>query len=69
LGYPKADAIAAILVAIFICAMSWRLGRRTIDALMDAAPKGATEAIAAAVDAVPGVVAINQIRLRQVGPE
>lgn len=69
LGYPKADAIAAILVAIFICAMSWRLGRRTIDALMDAAPKGATEAIVAAVDAVPGVVAVNQIRLRQVGPE
>jgi cation diffusion facilitator family transporter len=69
LGYPKADAIAAIVVAILICAMSWRLGRRTIDTLMDRAPQGATEAVTEAVGAVPGVVAIEQLRLREVGAE
>lgn len=30
LGYPKADAIAAIVVAVLICVMSWQLGRRTM---------------------------------------
>jgi cation diffusion facilitator family transporter len=69
LGYPKADAIAAIVVAILICVMSWQLGRRTIDTLMDRAPKGATEAVTEAVAAVPGVVELDGIRLREVGTD
>jgi cation diffusion facilitator family transporter len=69
MGYPLADAIAAILVALLICVMSFRLGKRTIDALMDRAPKGATEAIHEAVEAVPGVVALEQVRVREVGAE
>jgi cation diffusion facilitator family transporter len=31
LGYPAADAAAALVVAVFICVAGWRLGRRTID--------------------------------------
>lgn len=69
LGFPRADALAAIAVALLICALSWRLGRRTIDTLMDRAPKGATEAISKAVEAVPGVVALDQLRLREVGAD
>jgi len=69
LGFPKADAIAAIVVAILICVMSWQLGRRTIDTLMDRAPKGATEAVTEAVAAVPGVVELDGIRLREVGTD
>lgn len=69
LGFPKADAIAAIAVAILICAMSWRLGRRTIDTLMDRAPTGASQAIAEAVGDVPGVVSVDRLRLREVGQE
>ena len=55
----EAARLAAVAVAILICAMSWRLGSRTIDTLMDRAPKGATEAIREAVQAVPGVVALD----------
>jgi cation diffusion facilitator family transporter len=69
LGFPRADAIAAILVALLICVMSLRLGKRTIDALMDRAPKGAAKAITEAVEDVPGVVAIEQVRVREVGNE
>lgn len=69
LGYPQADAIAAIAVAILICAMSWRLGRRTIDTLMDRAPKGASLSIAEAVGEVPGVVSVDRLRLREVGQD
>ncbi|MGU9979202.1 cation diffusion facilitator family transporter [Phreatobacter sp. HK31-P] len=69
LGFPKADAIAAIVVAILICVMSWQLGRRTIDTLMDRAPKGATPAVSEAVAGVPGVVEVESIRLREVGTD
>lgn len=67
LGYPQADAIAAIIVAALICVMSLRLARRTIDVLMDRAPRGASEAIRAAVERVPGVVRTSRVRTRQVG--
>jgi divalent metal cation (Fe/Co/Zn/Cd) transporter len=59
----------ALIIAGFIGWNGVRLGRRTIDTLMDRAPKGATEAIRGAVEAVPGVVSLDQLRLREVGPE
>ena len=43
LGYSWADAAAALVVAVFICVAGWRLGRRTIDTLTDAAPAGVSE--------------------------
>ena len=54
-GYAHADAIAAVGVALFIAAAGYRLGRRTIDALVDAAPKGLATKTRDAVEAVPGV--------------
>jgi cation diffusion facilitator family transporter len=68
LGYPWMDAAAAIVVAIFICIAGWRLGRRTIETLTDTAPPGITERIRKVVEATPGVVATDRIRVRQVGP-
>jgi cation diffusion facilitator family transporter len=66
-GYPWADSAAAVVVAVFICIAGWRLGRRTIDTLTDTAPAGAAAKIAAAVERLPGVVAIDRLRVRQVG--
>ena len=54
-------------MAILVCIAGWRLGRRTIDALTDAAPAGAAEKITAAAAKVPGVVAVEQVRARAVG--
>jgi cation diffusion facilitator family transporter len=67
LGYPWADAAAAIVVAVFICVAGWRLGRRTIDTLTDTAPPGAAAAITALAERVPGVVSVDRVRVRQVG--
>jgi divalent metal cation (Fe/Co/Zn/Cd) transporter len=67
LGYAWADALAAIVVALFICVAGWRLGRRTIDSLTDTAPKGAAAQIAATVARVPGVVAVERVRTRRSG--
>jgi cation diffusion facilitator family transporter len=67
LGYPWADSLAAVVVAIFICIAGWRLGRRTIDTLTDTAPVGAADKIRAIAEQVLGVVAVERIRVRPAG--
>jgi len=67
LGYPWADAAAAIVVAAFICVAGWRLGRRTIDTLTDAAPSGVSERVADLARQVPGVVVVERVRARPAG--
>jgi cation diffusion facilitator family transporter len=67
LGYPAADAAAALIVAIFICIAGWRLGRRTIDTLTDTAPQGVSERVAAIARLIPGVVSIERVRARPAG--
>jgi cation diffusion facilitator family transporter len=66
-GYPHADAFAAIGVAGFIAVAGYRLGRSTIDALIDRAPDGLTDAIRTLVINARGVAAIEAIRLRPSG--
>jgi cation diffusion facilitator family transporter len=66
-GLPWADSAAALVVAVLVCVAGWRLGKRTIDTLTDAAPAGVTESIARIARRVPGAVAVNQIRAREVG--
>ncbi|MET0538594.1 MAG: cation-efflux pump [Xanthobacteraceae bacterium] len=67
LGHGWADPAAAIIVAIFIFVAGWRLARRTFETLTDTAPAGVGIRIAAALERVPGVVALEQLRARQVG--
>ncbi len=67
LGYSWADATAAIVVAVFICIAGWRLGRRTIDTLTDAAPAGVSERVATIARQVSGVVAVERVRARPAG--
>ncbi len=67
LGYPWADAAAAIVVAVFICIAGWRLGRRTINTLTDTAPAGVSERVAAIARLEPGVVAVERVRARPAG--
>jgi cation diffusion facilitator family transporter len=68
LGYQWADSVAAIVVAVFICVAAWQLGRRTINTLTDTAPAGITTRVNAALAAVKGVVAVERVRARKVGP-
>jgi cation diffusion facilitator family transporter len=66
-GMPWADAVAALVVAALVLIAGWRLSKRTIDTLTDAAPAGITEQIAAIAAHVPGVVAIDRLRMRSAG--
>ena len=63
-----ADAIAALGVSALVVWVTFQLGRRTIDALLDTAPAGMEARIAAIVEAVPGVRNCHQIRIRHSGP-
>ena len=67
LGFPRADAVAAIVVAVFVCIAGWRLGKRTVDTLLDAAPEGSADRIHDIAERVAGVVAIERLRVRPAG--
>src|SRR3978361_1513517 len=68
LGYEWGDAAAAIGVAILISVLGLRLGRSTIETLLDQAREGASDKATAAIRAVPGVVDVERLRVRMVGP-
>jgi len=63
-----ADAIAALGVSVIVIYVSIQLGRRTIDGLLDSAPKGLSSDIEREVSRLSGVAAVKRLRLRQSGP-
>jgi cation diffusion facilitator family transporter len=66
-GLPWADSAAALVVAALVCVAGWRLGRRTIDMLIDVAPPGAADKITQIASKVPGIVRVESVRARAVG--
>jgi divalent metal cation (Fe/Co/Zn/Cd) transporter len=61
------DAFAALGVSAVILWVGSRLGKRTIDTLLDVAPQGLREQIARAVDEVEGVLQTERVRVRRAG--
>jgi cation diffusion facilitator family transporter len=68
LGYHWGDAAAAIAVAVVIGVLGLRLTRSTVETLLDRAPEGVAEKATAAIKAVPGVLDVERLRARMVGP-
>jgi cation diffusion facilitator family transporter len=68
LGYAWGDAAAAIAVAVVISLLGLRLARSTVETLLDRAPEGASAKATAAIKAVPGVIDVERLRVRMVGP-
>ena len=66
-GYVWLDAVAALIVALLVLFVSYRLGRRTVDALMDRVPEGLYEQVVEAVEGVEGVEEVRSIRIRPSG--
>lgn len=64
----QADAVAALGVAVIVIIVSLRLGRRTVQALVDTAPDGLADEIKRAIEALPGVAGAHQVRVRTSGP-
>ncbi len=62
-----ADPIAALAVAGVIIWVGSRLGLRTLDALLDAAPAGLQQRVVQAVNQLEGVLATERVRIRRAG--
>jgi cation diffusion facilitator family transporter len=63
----QADAVAALIVALIVIYVSAELGYRTIQALLDTAPKGVTEQIISKVEQIEGVSNCHAVRIRPSG--
>jgi cation diffusion facilitator family transporter len=63
----RADPIAALFVAGVVISVSWRLARRTIDALIDAAPAGVRNQILEKIQGIDGVLEVDRARIRRAG--
>ncbi|HEY6535348.1 MAG TPA: cation diffusion facilitator family transporter [Candidatus Nitrosocosmicus sp.] len=68
-GISNADSIAAIVVAIVIVYTSLGLGRRTLDVLLDVAPKGISGQILESITGFEGVKNVHSVRVRKVSNE
>jgi cation diffusion facilitator family transporter len=62
-----ADAIAALLVAVIVLFISYRLGKKSFDALVDKAPQGVYDSINQIIKNIPEVKGYHNIRIREAG--
>ncbi len=66
-GFPAGDSIAAACVAFIVIWISFQLGRRTIDVLLDRIPAGIQDAVTGALATVPDIESVRGLRIRQAG--
>ncbi len=64
----RADAAAALVVAVIVAWVSLRLGKNAVDTLLDAGGTQHLAQVEAAIAGVPEVLRINSLRLRESGP-
>ena len=69
LGFPRADAVAALTVAVLVLIAAARLATQNVDALMDRAPSGLDRLIEQVARAVPGVAEVRSVRVREAAGE
>ena len=68
-GFVIGDPLSAIGVSIVILFISYNLGKRSFDFLVDRAPEGVKEKVQEACDQIPGVISCQRIRARTSGPD
>lgn len=63
-GYPKADAVAALFVALLVLGAAGRLAKTNVDVLMDRTPTDAEEVARRAIQELAPAVALDRLRIR-----
>jgi cation diffusion facilitator family transporter len=66
-NFVYADSIAALIVALIVLSVSYRLGRRAFDVLIDRAPIKIVDQINHVIDRIPGVNKYHDLRVREGG--
>ena len=69
LGYHKADAISALGVAVIVLGISYRLGKRAVDVLLDKVPEGLTEKVETKLKSNKEIVYYHNLKIRVAGPD
>lgn len=67
LGFEKADAISALIVACIIIYLGLKMSRRAVDSLLDRVPPGLSEKIRYEALLIEGVEGIRNFRIRSTG--
>jgi cation diffusion facilitator family transporter len=67
LGYPRADSIAAIVIAGVIFTLAFKLGKQVFSSLTDQAPEGLAEDVEQLAKSVEGVIGVHDVRVRKAG--
>lgn len=65
----QADAVAALGVAGIVIWVSLKLGKKSVDDLLDSVPSGLQETVTRAAQMVSGVEQVSRVRMRRSGPE
>lgn len=68
-GFFYADSIAALAVAAIVIGVSYRLGKKAIDVLLDKAPVDYIRHVEDSVKEVPEVISFHDLRIRNAGPD
>ncbi len=63
------DAVAALGVAIIVVGVSFQLGKKSVNDLLDTVPSALRDQVAEVAQCVPGVEQVSRLRLRRSGPE
>lgn len=66
-GSERADSIGALVVSAAVAVAAFRLGKRSVDVLMDRAPETRMRDIEAAAAGAPGVAEARRVRVRSAG--
>lgn len=66
-GFPKLDALAAVIVGLMILKIAWDFGWQSVQELVDTVPSlEKTKKIRQFIKNAPGVIAIHQLRTRSI---
>ncbi len=63
-GYPKADAVAALFVAILVLTAAGRIAKANADVLMDRTPDRAERDARDAIEALAPAITLDRLRMR-----
>lgn len=68
-GFFLADSVAALIVALLVLTVTYRLGKRSVDVLLDKAPEDTYEKVNRLLKTFPEVKYFHDLKVRTSGPE
>jgi cation diffusion facilitator family transporter len=68
-GWYFADSLAALAVALIVLGVSWRLGKRATDVLLDRSPAPLVARIESVMNQAPGILRYHDLKVRTSGAE